>query len=509
MKDVRKIWYLGVVIIMLSGLTLSGMAEDWPQKYPIREDIPGPYSYENISQKDYSGIRLRVITHEIPVMGEPTRLHAEQFEELTGATVEVQHVPFGELYQTAMLALKKNEVDVLFYGSLWIADFFPYLEPLPEKMLASPQFHDVLQHYKDVAGWGDVYYQVPIDGDRHYLQYRRDLLENVEFREQFQNTYQRPLTPPATWQEYVQVAEFFHGKEANSGQIMAGTAEITNKDDLLFSQFIKRAAPYAKHPDVTGGFYFDLATMTPLINTPGFVKALEDFVAAQEFYPESGQNWGLADIITSFGTGQVVLSDSWDDAFIQAMEPDSPIRHQVAAGLSPGSRQVWNRVTEQWDEFPTVNYVPYIAWGWTSAVAKGSHHKEAAFDFLGFFGNEANHASDLLIGRYGVNPFRKADLSEAFWVEHAGWEPAVASSYVTTFSKMDQTSNRVLDLRIHQGRLYMRSLATGVSRALTGRSTPQAALDEVAREWTRLNRRIGIDKQREAYAHVVKFEDNQ
>ena len=50
---------------------------------------------------------------------------------------------------------------------------------------------------------------------------------------------------------------------------------------MLGNYFIKRAAPYAKHPEVGGGFYFDLETMEPLINTPGFVAALVSIRAWQ------------------------------------------------------------------------------------------------------------------------------------------------------------------------------------------------------------------------------------
>ena len=48
-------------------------------------------SYEEMSKKDYSGRTLTINTHAIPVMGEPAALHAEQFEKLTGAKVEVTH----------------------------------------------------------------------------------------------------------------------------------------------------------------------------------------------------------------------------------------------------------------------------------------------------------------------------------------------------------------------------------------------------------------------------------
>lgn len=494
--------YLRLVTVMTAVWTvLAGTA--------IAGSPPDPYSRQAIGAKNYRGVTLNVLTLEKPVLGEPTELHARQFEKLTGARVVVHHVPFDRLYQELLFGLKQNKYDVVFYGSMWVADVVPYLEPIPKKMLNSPQYRDVLPHYQSIARWGAVPYQVPIDGDRHYLQYRRDLLEHPSWRAEFRKKTGRALAVPKTWPELQEIARIFHGRTLANGQTVSGIAEVTVSDALLGNQFIKRAAPYAKHPRVKGGFYFDLETMEPLINTPGFVAALKDFVAAQDLYPPGGRTFSFPQVIQSFGRGEAVFSDSWDDPFIHAMEPGTPLRNRVAAALSPGSRKVWNRTTGKWDAFPGVNYAPYIVYGWTSGVARATPHKEAAFDFLGFFGNRENHAADLLVGRFGMNPFRRSDLNREFWVERAGWEEAVADSYVQTLERMNRSRNRVLDLRIHRGQEYVQILSVGVYRALTGRQSPQGALDEVAKRWRQLTRRVGVDKQREAYRHLVRFEDTQ
>lgn len=466
-----------------------------------------PYSEQAIDQKDYSGITLNALTLSTPVLGEPFMLHAEQFEKLTGAKLNVNRVGFPEFYQETLLGLKKGKYDVITYGSMWIADVKDYLEPLPQEMLDSAQYQDVLPHYKSIASWGDLPIQVPIDGDRHYLQYRKDLLEDSKFQTEFEKASGKKLKVPRTWPELQEIARFFHGKKLSDDSTISGIAEVTVSDALLGNYFIKRAAPYAKHPDVKGGFYFDLETMEPLINSPGWVEALQDFVDAQDLYPVGGQKMSFWEVIQTFGRGNVVFSDSWDDPFIEAMEPGNKLRNNVAAALSPGSKRVWNRQTRQWDEFPEVNYAPYVVYGWTSAVAKSSKHKQAAFDFLGFYANHKNHRDDMLIGRFGMNPFRYSDLDVDYWQQRAGWDRDVAESYVKTLEQMTNSTNRVLDLRIHRGQEYVYMLSVGVYRAITGRDTPQKALDTVAERWKELTGRIGVDKQREAYKHVVRFED--
>ena len=350
-----------------------------------------------IKNKNYKGITLNILTHEVPVMGEPTAIYAKEFEQLTGVKINVHHVPFRHLYQESLWGLKDNKYDIVFYASLWIADFHQYLAPVPDDMLMSESFVDIISHYQNIAKWEEISYQVNIDGDKHYLQSRKDLLENPIHTAAFKEKTGFELRLPRTWKELNLIAEFFNGKVLKNGKKIYGIAEITQRNDLLFSQFIKRAAPYAKHPNIKDGFFFELSSMKAQINNPGFVEALKDFVKSTNYYPPNGMNFSLADVNNSFGFGEAVFADSWDDSFVQAMENKSGISNDVTASLSPGSEKVWNRKTGLWESFPNINYVPYFAWGWTSAVAKTSAHKQAAFDYLGFFSNDINHQKNLSI----------------------------------------------------------------------------------------------------------------
>lgn len=501
---------ISALAIAAAGILPPAMvsASDYSQ-YGIDADLPGTCNYAAIDAKDYSGETLNVITHAIPVIGEPTALHAEQFAELTGAEVNVVHVPFGDLFQRIMIPFQsgQNAYDVLFYASLWIGDFNRFLAPVPEAYTTSSGMSDVTESFKGVATWNGQMIQYPMDGDRHYLKYRTDVFENPEMQAKFKEATGRDLTLPATWEEYNEVASVFSGFDWDGdGEMNYGSAEVAKRDDLMFSAFISRAAPYAKHPEVGGGFFFDLATMEPLINTPGFVRGLELFVEAQQSFPPGGTSFGLGDEIFSFGGGQTLMSYSWDDAFIQAQQEGSRIRNAVGAAPLPGAKEVWNRETGQWDSFDEPNRAPYMTWGWSSAVAKDSKNQEMAFDFLCFFSNEANTFHDLQIGRFGVNPYRDSHFDSAFW-QGLGWDAGVADSYVTTLSEMEQSGNRVYDLRVPGVGQFMSSMANGVAEALAGQKSAQDALDGVAAEWSDIVDRIGVDRLREAYANVVALED--
>jgi len=479
-------------------------------KYGSSTDVPGQCSYASIAKKDYHGMTLKVITDAVPVMGEPTILHAKQFEDLTGAKVDVVNVPFGDLYQRIMIPFQTGQAayDVMFYGSLWIGDFHNFLAPVPQKYLDTKGMEDVTPNYRDVATWGKQMVQYPVDGDRNYLKVRSDVFNNPAMQKKYKDATGHDLKVPKTWEDYNRIAKFFSGWDwAGDGKKHYGSAEITKRDDLMFSAFIDRVAAYAKNPNVKGGFFFDLKTMTPQVNNPGWVKGLEMFIDAKKAFPPGGENFGLGDEIFSFGGGQTLMSYTWDDAFIQAQEKGSPIRNKVEAAPLPGSYTVWNRVTKKWDKFDKPNAPPYITWGWTAAVSKQSKNKQMAFDYLCFFSNQANASLDLRIGRFGINPYRNAHFDPKFWEDKLGWTPHVAETYVKTLSDMDKSNNRVFDLRVPGVNLFMSSLANGVAEAMAGQKTPQAALDGVAAQWTQIVDKIGKDKVRAAYAKVVVLED--
>ena len=109
----------GAGLLVAAAIATQASADQWSDKFPhIKNtgDIAGECSYESMSKKDYSGQTLTINTHAVPVMGEPTALHAEQFAALTGAEVNVIHTPAGDLYSKAMVPFQAGQApyDIVF-----------------------------------------------------------------------------------------------------------------------------------------------------------------------------------------------------------------------------------------------------------------------------------------------------------------------------------------------------------------------------------------------------------
>ena len=107
MKTIKT--YVVALISALLVLSPVAYADKWSDQFPhikATGDIPGECSYESMSKKNYKGKTLKINTHAVPVIGQPTALHAEQFAKLTGAKVDVTHTPAGDLLQKLWFLLK-------------------------------------------------------------------------------------------------------------------------------------------------------------------------------------------------------------------------------------------------------------------------------------------------------------------------------------------------------------------------------------------------------------------
>lgn len=116
------------------------------------------------------------------------------------------------------------------------------------------------------------------------LNYRRDILTDEKWQAEFEREKgYRYNIPPRTWEELADIAEFFNGKDWNGdGEPDYGISMALQKGQQAGWHFISLASPYMMVPSADGKptrykgvLWFDPETMEPLINQPGFLRALE------------------------------------------------------------------------------------------------------------------------------------------------------------------------------------------------------------------------------------------
>ena len=468
-----------------------------------------------VAQDDrpYEGMTIVVVTQTGAAIGGPVETYGPIWEEMTGADVQLQAFAFGELFEKMVTALEtgSGDFDVFIYAADWAGDLMApgYFEVMSPEILEAIEADDVISLYADrITTWGGVPYALPYDGDAHMLYYRKDLVENEEYGAEFEAEYGYPLAEPTNWDEYYDIAEFFQDREVETAGDSApiyGVMEAQRRNAQSYWVYLSHATGYAKVPG-NPCFFFSCDDMTPQVNNPGWVRALEEYRDSVNIGDPEQVNYDVADTRTLFVTGNSVLNIDWGDVGTISVDPNTSIvAGDVGFAPLPGGSSYWNYETGEWVE--EENPAPFIAFGgWIVSVAADSAEKEAALDFAAWLTSKDLVNELAVTGGTGINPSRFSQLEDvAPWVE-AGFDEESAADYLDAIRETINHPNAVLDIRITGSAEYLSTLDEAVSRAVAGEVSAQEALDELAVTWNEITDRLGRDSQLEQYKAAVGFE---
>ncbi len=494
-----------LVVVAVLALVLSACAA--PAAPPAQEGAAE-------GDQPFAGQTVVVVTQTGRSIGGPVEDFAPDWEAMTGANVELQQFAFGELFEKMITSFDTGAIDydMLIFPADWAGDFMApgYLEPITDDILAALEPEDIIPLYGErITAWGDTVYALPYDGDAHMLYYRKDLVNpESPFAADFEAEYGYPLDEPQTWSQYYDMAEFFNGKEVETAGTTApiyGVAEAQRRNAQSFWVYLSHAASYGKIPD-NPCFFFSCDDMTPQVNNPGWVAALEDYIRSRDLGPPEQLQWDVADTRVQFPAGVSVFNIDWGDVGPISYNPDaSVIAGDTGFSVLPGADRYWNYETGEWVE--EVNVAPFIAFGgWVIGVAADSDVKEAALDFASFMADPEMVKQLAVTPDTGINPSRYSQFEDIqLWVD-SGFDQEGAEDYLDAVLNTINHPNAVLDLRIRGAAEYMNVLDVEVSRALADEVSPQEALDNVAAGWDEITERLGRDSQLEQYRSSVGYQ---
>lgn len=456
---------------------------------------------------DYSGVTLTFASQTGPYIASALQMAGREWREKTCGTVNVVEFPWSELYPKIVTALTSGEdtFDGITFAPAWSPDFTPYLSEMPEAMRQGPIWEDIAPVYRDrLMVWDGRVLSQTMDGDVHTYTYRIDLFEDPAEQAAFKEAYGYDLAVPRTWQEYLDIAEFFQRPD----QGLWGTAEAFRRGGQQFWFFFSHAAAYTNHPDHPGSMFFDPETMDAQINNPGWVRGLEEYIRASQLAPPNALNFSFGEVNAAVAGGQVAQSIGWGDTGVIAADPaQSRIAGNVGSAILPGSSEIWNYKTEQWDSYPEIVYSPFMAFGgWQAAVPAASRNQEAAWDFIAFLTSPEVSGNAAVTGGTGVNPYRASHTSDlGLWA--ALFSEREAREYLGAQADSVSAPNVALDMRLPGYFSYTEVVEIELSKALAGQVSPQQALDTVAEEWNRLTEEFGRDYQLAAYRAAMGLAD--
>jgi multiple sugar transport system substrate-binding protein len=332
---------------------------------------------------------------------------------------------------------------------------------------------------------------VPLDCPVLVCYYRQDLLNAAG------------LNPPQTWDEYQQLLE----------RIAAWAPGLVAvepwSERFRTTMFLARAVSLAQHP---GHFslFFDIETGEPLIDSPGFVRALEAARAAVSRMEPAVLTYDPADCRAALLSGRAALAIGYESpGFDESRDTDSPSvsAHERADGMTigvarlPGTREIYNPSRRAWEPpaekgVQRVTLCGFAGWAIAASSASSPRETEASWNALA-----------KVRGRDGVSGFpagvvglcRESQLSNPAAIAGTGLAGEEATAYVNAVAQSLRDLQLVAELPAAGRDDFRSALARAITEALSGSQPAEQALQKASRAWHEIIARIGAANVRDSY----------
>lgn len=342
------------------------------------------------SDKPYAGEKLTVL-YMSGVYADAANGMVEEFEEQTGATVEVVDFPYSTLHEKALLDLTSGtgSYDVIDVASQWDGEFAPYMTDLQEFMDKDNYSTDVFipKVLENCGVWQGVTTGIPNACTPQLFAYRTDLL---------------PDGIPDTWEEYREVAK-----------------SLTNKDEGMYGISVS-----ATTGQLGGAFDYVLWSMggawadedwNVTIDSEETRAALEHWKEIQDYADPSILSWGTEESIKAFLDGNAAICETWPTlGLTQAADDESQ-----------------SKVVGKWalDVIPHDETGTTLLSAWDVSIPAASKNQELAWEWVKMYTSEEKQ--NQFYDDYGILSPR-----ESFW-EREG----IKGTYMDTVREALDTAN--------------------------------------------------------------------
>lgn len=358
-------------------------------------------------EKMFDGVELKMLA-----IGDTsvTRLApiVDEFEEMTGARIQIDMNPYPGLIDKIVVEASANRpsYQLMWVDSPWVGVLgeSESLHDLTEWVLRDAEeigLDDIIPIQLQENTWQGRLLAFPASGMIWHQNYRKDLYEHPDEQAAFQAEYGYPLAPAKTWEEYIDIAEFF---TRSAGETLAG--ETLSEDFYGNAQAYARVQGAITHDFFPimrsfGGKYWDEETGLCAMDGEEALAAAEVMKRLIPYNPPDylGLMW---DIRTGYmERGETAQSGYWSVRTVRLTNPEEALLADIGeAGYAPSP-------TGDGGPQPTMTGALSFAINAKST----EREKEAAWEFIKW-GTSHDIMRRFAEEGFGVSQFRKSILAD-------------------------------------------------------------------------------------------------
>jgi multiple sugar transport system substrate-binding protein len=435
--------------------------------------------------KKYAGITLTTIRETGPQAADDKLFGGPLWEKLTGIKVQTIEGSVSQILQKQIAAhiAKTGEIDVVEALGGWIPDFADrgVIIPIDDRLkkykgLSSlkdihPVFRSFGQYKRKNWGFSD-------DGDAWALYYRKDIFGDPKLRKAYKAKFKRALGIPKTWDEMTETSQFITDQLAPKvyGQGMARA--LGNPGNYYYFYQTFRSI---------GGQFFDPKTMKAQINNAIGAKTMDIILKELKASPPGDEKFDFLTMWTTWLQGKTAMIYTWPPT---GRISENYAQRDKAFSFLPKSRIVGK-----------VGYAPVpTGHGWINgvvrAVSADSKNIDAAYLFIQWDTSPSISLQRVMLPYSLRDPYR---LSHYRSKKYASLWPA-AKEYLKALCQA--ADDGVIELVMPGAPDYGDALDRAMTAIYAGKDV-QSTLDGAAKKWDTITAKLGVAKQRAAYANYI------
>ena len=376
--------------------------------------------------KAFAGQTLSVL-YMSSVYADAAKSMVAEFEEKTGAKVEVVDFPYTTLHEKALLDLTSGtgSYDVIDVASQWDGEFAPYMTDLSSYIEKDGyKMDEFIDKVLENSGtWQGVTTGIPNASTPQLFAYRTDLLPNGL---------------PDTWAEYRELAKA--NTKPNEGLYGISVSATTGQLGGVFDYVLWSM----------GGSWAD-EDWNVTIDSPETREALKHLKEIQDYADPAILSWGTEESIKAFLDGKAAICETWPTlGLVQAADDETQ-----------------SKVAGKW----ALDTIPYEKTGttllsaWDLSIPDSSKNKDLAWEWIKMY--TSAEMQNRFYKDYGILSPRKA-----FWEQDG-----IKGTYMDTVRKALDTAN--LWWRIPASTEVDTMLNTVVSEYMSGQTELEAAVKKM------------------------------